>query len=339
MPSTSGLFFIDGDDVVPLVEQSYNAEDDLQALLAKHPELLPGEAIDPDNPRRFLLVDREVPIAGLKLDHLFLDQEAVPTLIETKRGTNREGRREVVAQMLDYAANAAGQWDADKLESWTQSRLEKEGRRIGEVLAEFEHSASSDDDFWEQAEQNLRDGKVRLIFVSDEIPTELQRIVEYMNERMTPTEVLAAEVRQYVSSEGKSIVHASLVGQTEKAREVKGRTQQVAALPALIEAGTVKHGDDLWVLPSKVRSDLRPAEADDPVLRFRLVANDGSPHLVYEPPDGETKELKPSMACDCVRRQLGQTNNLGSAAVAENLSHEPGGPSLADLARSAGIWT
>jgi hypothetical protein len=44
----------------------------------------------------------------------------VPTLVETKRGQNREGRREVVAEMLDYAANAAGQWDADALEEWAK---------------------------------------------------------------------------------------------------------------------------------------------------------------------------------------------------------------------------
>ncbi|MDX6369346.1 MAG: hypothetical protein QOG93_848, partial [Gaiellaceae bacterium] len=40
-----------------------------------------------------------------------------------------------------------------------------------------------------------------------------------------------------------------------------------------------------------------------------------------------------------VRRQLGQTTNLGTAAVAENLSKEAGGPSLADVAREIGVWT
>src|SRR4051794_12230288 len=35
------------------------------------------------------------------LDHLFVDQEGVPTLVEVKRSSDTRARREVVAQMLD----------------------------------------------------------------------------------------------------------------------------------------------------------------------------------------------------------------------------------------------
>ncbi|MFJ6899548.1 hypothetical protein [Streptomyces hokutonensis] len=48
------------------------------------------------------------------LDHLFADADAdgVPTLVEVKRATDTRIRREVVGQMLDYAANAARYWSA-----------------------------------------------------------------------------------------------------------------------------------------------------------------------------------------------------------------------------------
>ena len=46
------------------------------------------------------------------LDHLFLDQDAVPTLVEVKRSENTQIRREVVGQMLDYAANGVMFWSA-----------------------------------------------------------------------------------------------------------------------------------------------------------------------------------------------------------------------------------
>src|SRR4051812_12426684 len=105
----SGLFLRDGDNLVALTAQAYEAETVLQALLAKYPTLLPGEEMNPDDPRRFLLIKREAQVAGMQLDHLFVDQDAVPTFVETKRGTNKQVRREVVAQMLDYAANAAGE--------------------------------------------------------------------------------------------------------------------------------------------------------------------------------------------------------------------------------------
>jgi hypothetical protein len=120
--------------------------------------------------------------------------------VETKRDTNTQVRREIVAQMLDYAANAAGEWSAEKLIDWLEARCAAEGTTVSQALAEFEHSFETDSEFWTQVEQNLHDGKVRLVFVADDIPSSLQRIVEFLNERMTPTEVLAAEVRQYVST-------------------------------------------------------------------------------------------------------------------------------------------
>lgn len=56
---------------------------------------------------------REMPMLGdepntsrLSLDHLFLDQDGIPTLVEVKRGGNAQVRREVVGQLLDYAAIA-----------------------------------------------------------------------------------------------------------------------------------------------------------------------------------------------------------------------------------------
>jgi hypothetical protein len=37
-----------------------------------------------------------------------LDQDAILTIVEVKRSTDTHVRREVVGQMLDYAANAVG---------------------------------------------------------------------------------------------------------------------------------------------------------------------------------------------------------------------------------------
>ena len=47
------------------------------------------------------------------VDHLLLDQDAIPTLVEVKRSSDSRIRREVVGQMLDYAANAVTYWNID----------------------------------------------------------------------------------------------------------------------------------------------------------------------------------------------------------------------------------
>src|ERR1035437_1834754 len=107
------VFLIQGDDLVEMTERAYDSEDVLQTLVARYPNLLAREQVDPNEPRRWLLVTREAGIPDREgggsrwsLDHLFLDQEGIPTLIEVKRSSDTRIRREVVGQMLDYAANA-----------------------------------------------------------------------------------------------------------------------------------------------------------------------------------------------------------------------------------------
>ncbi len=109
----AGIYLIDKDEaLVALEERRYDLEADLQHLLARYPDLLAGDQMDTATPR-WLLVRRELAIPDQQdgagrwaIDHLFLDQDGVPTLVEVKRSTDTRIRREVVGQMLDNAANA-----------------------------------------------------------------------------------------------------------------------------------------------------------------------------------------------------------------------------------------
>src|ERR1700743_915347 len=124
MTSGAGVFVLtEANKLVPLQTASFASENDFQALLAAFPALLAGDQIDTANPRRFLLIDREQPIASepdgsarWALDHLFIDQDGMPTLVEVKRGDDTRIRREVLGQMLEYAANAILHWPVEKLQ-------------------------------------------------------------------------------------------------------------------------------------------------------------------------------------------------------------------------------
>src|SRR6266540_1586834 len=113
-----GIYLIQGDgQLVEMTEQAYDSDDLLQGLLANDPRWLAGDQGDSIAPRRWLLVSREHAVPSEEggggrwsLDHLFLDQDAVPTLVEVKRGTDTRARREVIGQMLDYAANGIAYW-------------------------------------------------------------------------------------------------------------------------------------------------------------------------------------------------------------------------------------
>ena len=106
----------------PLEEEPFSTEDELQALIAEHPELLDGEQMRPGDPRRWILITREkgiaeTPGAGARwaIDHLIIDQDAAPTLAEVKRSSNPEIRRTIVGQLLEYAAHASATWTVDEL--------------------------------------------------------------------------------------------------------------------------------------------------------------------------------------------------------------------------------
>lgn len=189
--------------IIEMTQTPYDSEDLFQGLLAESQELLPGDLIDPQSPRRWLLVAREIGIPDQEersgrwsLDHLFLDQDGTPTFVEVKRSSDTRLRREVVGQMLDYAANATVYWPADFIREQFEVWCDAGARDPAQVLDEFLNGEMTEERFWDAVHTNLLAGKIRLMFVADVIPPELQRIIEFLNERMDPTEVLGVEVRQ-----------------------------------------------------------------------------------------------------------------------------------------------
>jgi hypothetical protein len=110
--STVYVMHDDGSTAVMSRIRCKNEDRELQRILEKNPDLLPGDQIDPDDPRRWLLLKREMPVPDpgngtdrWSIDFLFADQDAMPTFVECKRCADTRARREIVGQMLEYAAN------------------------------------------------------------------------------------------------------------------------------------------------------------------------------------------------------------------------------------------
>ena len=218
------IFLIQNDEqLVAMKEQKYDSEDLLQELLAKYPNLMAGDQMDSKSPRRWLLISREASIPDEEggggrwsVDHLFLDQDAIPTLVEVKRSSDTRIRREVVGQMLDYAANAIVYWPVETI----IAKFEANCDDPEQILNDFLEQDGDQEEFWQKVKTNLRAGKVRLVFVADEVPSELKRIVEFLNDQMDPAEVLAVEIRQYLGEGLKTLV-PRVIGLTEEAQRKK----------------------------------------------------------------------------------------------------------------------
>lgn len=224
----SGVFLIQEDgSLIEMEEKKVPSEDYLQELLARYPNLLAGNQIDDADPRKWLLISREVGLPGEEngsdrwsVDHLFLDQDAIPTLVEVKRGNNTDVRRKVVGQMLDYAANAVVYWPMEEIRAKFEATCTTRNIDPDQKLRESLNISKDPDEFWKDAKTNLQAGKIRMLFVADEIPAELKRVVEFLNEQMNPAEVLAVEIKQFEGRGFRSLI-PRVHGQTEEARTKK----------------------------------------------------------------------------------------------------------------------
>jgi len=131
--------------------------------------------------------------------------------------------------MLDYAANCVLYWPVEFIKQRFEETCHERGSEPGMVVGEFIGlSGTPENDgaiarFWELVETNLRAGKIRLIFAADEIPSELRRVVEFLNEQMNPAEVLAIEIRQYVGMGVRTLV-PSVIGSSKRVTTAAGRT-------------------------------------------------------------------------------------------------------------------
>jgi len=199
---------------------------ELQTLLLNNFDLLPSKQIDAADPPRWLLVKREMPVPDpasgqerWSIDFLFVDHLAVPTLVECKRCGDTRSRREVVAQMLEYAANGHHYWTGSEL-----ARLAADAAGGSEALTkwlqETRGTLKTIEEFFAAVEANLRESRMRLIFFLEESPNELRSLVDFLNKQLNATEVYLVEARIYESAAGRIVV-PWLFGYTEQARVAK----------------------------------------------------------------------------------------------------------------------
>ena len=223
------IYLRQGDELIEMTEEPYEYESVLQEKLAEYPRLLAGGQMSDQGIDRWALIAREKAVPDKQgggerwsADHLFLDQNGIPTIVEVKRSENTEIRRNIVGQMLDYVAHASIFWDASTLEERFNNTCSELGVSPNERLVEL----TGDSDtvgFWDEVEKNLRSKKIRLLFVADDVPSELKRVVEFLNESMKEVEVLAIEVVQY-ASEDESVFVPRLLGQTEEAKATSSQS-------------------------------------------------------------------------------------------------------------------
>lgn len=182
-------------NLVRMMPSAPTKEEELQDLIARHPDLIG------DRDGGLLLIEREHGVTDSQdgsprwsLDHLYVTQSGIPVLVEVKRAVDTRLRREVVGQLLDYAANGVAFWPTGEVAKHYEATCEEHQVNAAEKLAQFLGPERDAQEFWAQVDSNFRSGRIKLVFVADEIPSELARIVEFLNEQMT-ADVRAVELK------------------------------------------------------------------------------------------------------------------------------------------------
>lgn len=232
------------------------SEDFMQKLVAAHPELIA------DQDGALLLIRREQPIADREdgsgrwsLDHLFVTRSGIPVLVELKRAVDTRLRREVVGQMLDYAANGTAYWQGGRIaESFVATMAELE-RDADTELAAF-IGGGDPQQFWQQVDANFAAGRIKMVFVADTIPRELARIVEFLNEQMK-ADVRAVELSWFESDGGVTALTPRIIGETERAQTEKAVR---SALPPISR--------DAWIAEHLSKFGMDTVQAAETYIRI-----------------------------------------------------------------------
>src|SRR4051812_11197952 len=174
-------------ELVALEATSYAKEDELQLFIADHPEVLASTLAPSEPAAPWLLLRRELSIVmeegdertRWSLDHLFIDGDGVPTLVEVKRSSDPRARREVVAQMLDYAASFRHDWSAESLRGLFAGSFDT-GAAAEQAMEAFLAATTFADEeaMWAEVQTNILANRLRLLFVADRFTAHLVRIIE-----------------------------------------------------------------------------------------------------------------------------------------------------------------
>jgi len=154
----------------------------LQDLIMKRPDLLPLEEIEPAF-EGVVPVCVELPSTSGFLDNLLITPDGNIVLIECKLWRNPESRREVMAQIIDYA-NALSTWTYEKLNDAVKQAGGGNGLTKKASLYELVSSSRQIDEpsFIDAVSRNLKRGRFLLLILGDGIREGVESMTEFLQQ-------------------------------------------------------------------------------------------------------------------------------------------------------------
>ena len=160
-----------------LVPTGFPNEATLHTLVEEAPHLLPLAGTP-----RLIIVGREVLLGNGRADLIAIEPAGRIAIIEIKLARNEEARRAIITQVLAYAAHL---WNLDQTaleQNVLYQHLQRRGyKSLAHAVESNDQEGSFDAEaFSSGVTESLKNGRFRLVFVLDEAPEELVRLVNYL---------------------------------------------------------------------------------------------------------------------------------------------------------------
>lgn len=180
-------------------DAAYASEAELQELLQTgSAELIPP---DPSSDESHVVYARELSTAAGPIDLVGIGSSGSITIMECKLARNRQIKREVVGQVLDYAS-AISEMDLPSFVAAFQRAAGTDPFQALRAGTSEEGGALDEEACRLEVARRLEDGEFRLLIAVDAIDADLRRIIQYVNRlagRGRGLKLVALEFQRYRS--------------------------------------------------------------------------------------------------------------------------------------------
>ncbi|HKI27764.1 MAG TPA: hypothetical protein VKA07_15675 [Candidatus Sulfotelmatobacter sp.] len=204
----------------------FSNEQELERALMEHPELLQDDNAA-EGATKIAFVVGQLGLHGVgRPDLLFVTSGGLPIAVEVKLAANREARRQVVAQGIDYLS-ALASLTVDDLDKLVGGGLRQELQK----LEGFER-------LWRSVGVNLREGNTRLVVALDDAPPGLEWMFRLLtNASNLDVQLLTVQQYQPYPDKGETIyVSWTRLSSASARRSSNAERPRLAELDAVSKA-------------------------------------------------------------------------------------------------------
>lgn len=200
----------------------YENERALQDIIHDHPSLVRGSlARETEN----AVACREFQSGVGPADVIVLDDQGNITLVECKLASNREVRREVVGQVLDYASRM---WQMS-VNEFDQAWIKAAGNSPFDALDDAEGLIRA------AVRENLKSARFKIVLAVDGINEDIRRIVEFLNLITVPeTGIVVVEFKHARAGATEVLIPTSFGTDFIEAKAARGPDRRTVWTPEML---------------------------------------------------------------------------------------------------------